>query len=174
MSDVVAWGIFLAPLTAFLVIGLVIRPFLKEFPKLSGYIIIVALGGSLVLSLIAFRSVVTDGTYLSAEYTWLSIGDLVLNVGLHIDPLTAVMIVVVSFVSLLVQIYSQGYMQGDSGYHRYFAYMSLFTASMLGLVMARNLVQLFVFWELVGACSYLLIGFWFHRPSAAAAAKRHF
>ena len=80
MSDVVAWGIFLAPLTAFLVIGLVIRPFLKEFPKLSGYIIIVALGGSLVLSLIAFRSVVTDGTYLSAEYTWLSIGDLVLNV----------------------------------------------------------------------------------------------
>ena len=174
MSDVVAWGIFLAPLTAFLVIGLVIRPFLKEFPKLSGYIIIVALGGSLVLSLIAFRSVVTDGTYLSAEYTWLSIGDLVLNVGLHIDPLTAVMIVVVSFVSLLVQIYSQGYMQGDSGYHRYFAYMSLFTASMLGLVMARNLVQLFVFWELVGACSYLLIGFWFHRPSAAAAAKKAF
>ena len=174
MSDVGAWGIFLAPLTAFLVIGLVIRPFLKEFPKLSGYIIIVALGGSLVLSLIAFRSVVTDGTYLSAEYTWLSIGDLVLNVGLHIDPLTAVMIVVVSFVSLLVQIYSQGYMQGDSGYHRYFAYMSLFTASMLGLVMARNLVQLFVFWELVGACSYLLIGFWFHRPSAAAAAKKAF
>ena len=65
-------------------------------------------------------------------------------------------------------------MQGDSGYHRYFAYMSLFTASMLGLVMARNLVQLFVFWELVGACSYLLIGFWFHRPSAAAAAKKAF
>ena len=93
---------------------------------------------------------------------------------MYIDPLTAVMIVVVSFVSLLVQIYSQGYMQGDSGYHRYFAYMSLFTASMLGLVMARNLVQLFVFWELVGACSYLLIGFWFHRPSAAAAAKKAF
>ena len=150
MSDIVAWGIFLAPLTSFLLIGLVIRPFMKEFTKLSGYAIIVALSVSLVLSLIAFRSVVSDGAYQSAEYSWLHIGELVLNVGLHIDALTAVMIVVVSFVSLLVQVYSQGYMEGDSGYHRYFAYMSLFTASMLGLVMARNLVQLFVFWELVG------------------------
>jgi NADH-quinone oxidoreductase subunit L len=174
MSDIVAWGIFLAPLTAFLLIGLVIRPFMKGFTKLSGYTIILALGISVVLSLIAFRSVVSDGAYQSAEHTWLHIGDLVLNIGLHIDALTAVMIVIVSLVSLLVQIYSQGYMEGDSGYHRYFAYMSLFTASMLGLVMARNLVQLFVFWELVGACSYLLIGFWFHRPAAAAAAKKAF
>jgi NADH-quinone oxidoreductase subunit L len=174
MSDIVAWGIFLAPLTSFFLIGLVIRPFMKGFTKLSGYVIIAALGISLLLSLIAFRSVVADGPYQSAEYAWLHIGDLVLNVGLHIDALTVVMIVVVSFVSLLVQVYSQGYMDGDPGYHRYFAYMSLFTASMLGLVMARNLVQLFVFWELVGACSYLLIGFWFHRPSAAAAAKKAF
>jgi NADH-quinone oxidoreductase subunit L len=174
MSDIVAWSIFLAPLTSFFLIGLVIRPFMKGFTKLSGYVIIAALGISLLLSLIAFRSVVADGPYQSAEYAWLHIGDLVLNVGLHIDALTVVMIVVVSFVSLLVQVYSQGYMDGDPGYHRYFAYMSLFTASMLGLVMARNLVQLFVFWELVGACSYLLIGFWFHRPSAAAAAKKAF
>jgi NADH-quinone oxidoreductase subunit L len=84
------------------------------------------------------------------------------------------MLIVVSGVSLVVQIYSQGYMKGDSGYHRYFAFMSLFTMSMLGLVMASNLLLVYVFWEGVGLGSYLLIGFWFHRPSAAAAAKKAF
>jgi NADH-quinone oxidoreductase subunit L len=84
------------------------------------------------------------------------------------------MVVVVSLVSLMVQIYSQGYMHKDPGYHRYYAWMSLFTASMLGLVMANSLLFAFVFWELVGLCSYLLIGFWFHRPSAANAAKKAF
>ena len=84
------------------------------------------------------------------------------------------MLLAVTVVSLLVQIYSQGYMAGDSGYGRYFAFMSLFTASMLGLVIASNFFQLFVFWELVGLCSYLLIGFWYHKPEAAAAAKKAF
>jgi NADH-quinone oxidoreductase subunit L len=84
------------------------------------------------------------------------------------------MLIVVSVVSLMIQIYSQGYMHGDPGYHRYYAWMSLFTASMLGLVLADNLIFLFVFWELVGLCSYLLIGFWFHRPAAANAAKKAF
>jgi len=90
------------------------------------------------------------------------------------DSLTAVMLIVVTIVSLMVQIYSQGYMHGDPGYHRYYAFMSLFTTSMIGLVMADNLIFLFVFWELVGLCSYLLIGFWFHRQSAADAAKKAF
>jgi NADH-quinone oxidoreductase subunit L len=84
------------------------------------------------------------------------------------------MVVVVTLCSLMVQIYSQGYMHGDAGYCRYYAFMSLFTGSMLGLVLSDNLIQLYVFWELVGLCSYLLIGFWFHRPSAAAAAKKAF
>ena len=84
------------------------------------------------------------------------------------------MLVVVTFVSLLVQIYSISYMSHDTGYSRYFAYMSLFTASMIGLVIASNVVQLFIFWELVGLCSYLLIGFWFTKPSAASAAKKAF
>ncbi|GAH74144.1 unnamed protein product, partial [marine sediment metagenome] len=79
-----------------------------------------------------------------------------------------------SLVSLMVQIYSQGYMKGDPGYHRYFAFMSLFTGSMLALVLADNLLFLYVFWEMVGLCSYLLIGFWFHRPEAANAAKKAF
>ncbi|MAG11349.1 MAG: hypothetical protein CMI52_00880 [Parcubacteria group bacterium] len=82
------------------------------------------------------------------------------------------MLVVVTGVSLMVQVYSLGYMRGDPGFARYYAYMSLFTASMIGLVLASNIVQLFVFWELVGLCSYLLIGFWYHRPAAAAAAKK--
>ncbi|MDO8491569.1 MAG: NADH-quinone oxidoreductase subunit L, partial [Dehalococcoidia bacterium] len=93
---------------------------------------------------------------------------------LVVDPLTAIMLVVVSLVALLVQVYSQGYMHGDPGYVRYYAWMSLFTASMLGLVLAGNLLMMYVFWELVGLCSYLLIGFWFHRPSAANAAKKAF
>jgi len=90
------------------------------------------------------------------------------------DSLTAVMLIVVTVVSLMVQIYSQGYMDGDPGYHRYFASMSLFTAAMLGVVLASNLLFLYVFWELVGLCSYLLIGFWFHKPAAANAAKKAF
>jgi NADH-quinone oxidoreductase subunit L len=91
-----------------------------------------------------------------------------------VDALTAVMLIVVTVVSLMVQIYSQGYMHGDAGYHRYYAHMSLFTTAMLGLVLADSLLLMFVFWELVGLCSYLLIGFWFHRPSAANAAKKAF
>ena len=91
-----------------------------------------------------------------------------------LDGLTTIMLVVVSSVSLLVQIYSTGYMKNDGGYSRYFTYMSLFTASMIGLVLASNLIQMFVFWELVGASSYLLIGFWFNKPAAAAAAKKAF
>jgi len=91
-----------------------------------------------------------------------------------VDGLTAVMLVVVTSVSLLVQFYSQEYMRGDPGYSRYYAFMSLFTGSMLGLVLASNILQLFVSWELVGLCSYLLIGFWFHRDSARRAATKAF
>jgi NADH-quinone oxidoreductase subunit L len=90
------------------------------------------------------------------------------------DSLTAIMVLVVSAISLLVQIYSVGYMKGDPGYAKYFAFMSLFTASMLGLVLARGIIQIYVFWELVGLSSYLLIGFWYTNPAAANAAKKAF
>jgi NADH-quinone oxidoreductase subunit L len=96
------------------------------------------------------------------------------TLGVRVDGLTAVMLCVVTTVSLLVQLYSTGYMDGDKGEGRYFAHMCLFTTSMLGLVLADNLFQIFIFWELVGLCSYLLIGFWYHKPSAAAAAKKAF
>jgi NADH:ubiquinone oxidoreductase subunit 5 (subunit L)/multisubunit Na+/H+ antiporter MnhA subunit len=108
------------------------------------------------------------------SFSWIAIASFDVTFGIILDPLTVSMLVVVTFVSLLVQVYSISYMSHDSGYSRYFAYMSLFTASMIGLVIASNVVQLFIFWELVGLCSYLLIGFWFTKPSAASAAKKAF
>jgi NADH-quinone oxidoreductase subunit L len=127
------------------------------------------------LSIMAYMTVNdAHGMVDFGTHEWLSVAGLTLSIGILLDPLTAIMLIVVSGVSLMVQIYSQGYMKGDSSYIRYYAFMSLFTASMLGLVTARNIIQLFVFWELVGVSSYLLIGFWFTKPSAAAAAKKAF
>ena len=168
------WLIFCAPLVSFLLIVFVTRP--AGRPLLSGWVAILALAISFVASIAIFLGVLgAPGHELPlADYSWVVVGDLQLHVGLAVDSLTAVMLLVVTSVSLLVQIYSVGYMAGDTGYARYYAYMSLFTASMLGLILADNLLQTYVFWELVGLCSYLLIGFWFHRPAAAAAAKKAF
>ncbi|MCX6010680.1 MAG: NADH-quinone oxidoreductase subunit L [Chloroflexi bacterium] len=169
------WLIFLLPLFSFIIIALFLRPFLKSRPKTAGYITIAALTGSLGLSVWALMEVMATGQPLPVpDITWAVVDGLTIHLGLLMDQLTAVMLIVVTVVSLMVQIYSQGYMKGDAGYHRYFAFMSLFTASMLGLVLADNLLFVYVFWEMVGLCSYLLIGFWFHRPSAANAAKKAF
>ncbi len=166
--------IFLLPLFSFAVIALIIRPFFNNKSLYAGYLTIGCIAVSLALSIWTLISVNHSGPIATGTTEWIKIGGTSIELGLMIDQLTAVMVVVVSFCSLMVQIYGQGYMQGDAGYCRYYAAMSLFTASMLGLVMAGNLLQLFVFWELVGLCSYLLIGFWFHKPSAAAAAKKAF
>jgi NADH-quinone oxidoreductase subunit L len=107
-------------------------------------------------------------------YEWVSIGDFHVQVALRVDALSAVMLAMVTFVSLLVTIYAGGYMHGDPGYPRFFAELALFVFSMCMLVMARNFVVLFAFWEAVGLCSYLLIGFWFERPTASAAAVKAF
>ena len=172
-----AWLIFLLPFFSFVIISLYFRPFLNHKPKLGGYITIAALTASLGLSIWALLEVMAAPGYKLPipDINWVIIeGGVTIHLGLIMDSVTAVMLIVVIVVSLMVQIYSQGYMDGDPGYHRYFAFMSLFTASMLGLVMADNLLFLYVFWELVGLCSYLLIGFWFHRPAAADAAKKAF
>lgn len=105
---------------------------------------------------------------------WIVTPDIKLEIGYWVDPLTSLMLVVVTSVALLVMIYSDSYMKYDEGYVRFFAYLSLFTTSMLGLVLSPNLVQVYAFWELVGMCSYLLIGFWFTRPSAAEACQKAF
>jgi NADH-quinone oxidoreductase subunit L len=106
--------------------------------------------------------------------TWLSIGDFQVDLGLRLDPLSLLMMLIVTGVASVIHIYSWGYMQEDHAFSRYFACLSLFTFSMLGIVLANNFVELFIFWELVGVSSYLLIGFWFERPAAADAGKKAF
>jgi NADH-quinone oxidoreductase subunit L len=169
------WLIFLLPLFSFIIIGLFLRPFLKNQPRTAGYITIAALLGSLGLSVWALLEIMATGQPIPVpDISWAVVDGLTIHLGLIVDELTVVMLIVVTVVSLMVQIYSQGYMKGDAGYQRYYAFMSLFTASMLGLVLADNLLLVYVFWEMVGLCSYLLIGFWFHRPAAANAAKKAF
>ncbi len=173
----VAWFILLLPVLSFAIISFIIRPLVKPESRVAGYITITAIGGSLILSIWALVAVMAAPHHNPPipDVSWMVIEDgVTIHLGLIMDSLTAVMLIVVTVVSLMIQIYSQGYMHGDPGYHRYYAWMSLFTASMLGLVLANNLLFLFVFWELVGLCSYLLIGFWFHRPAAANAAKKAF
>jgi NADH-quinone oxidoreductase subunit L len=176
MPPELVWLIFLLPLASFVIISFFIRPFVKPESKVAGYITILAIAGSAALSFWTLATVMGEPNHELeiSDISWLAVGNLSFSVGILMDSLTAVMLVVVTVVSLMVQIYSQGYMKGDPGYHRYYAWMSLFTASMLGLVLADSLLLMFVFWELVGLCSYLLIGFWFHRPSAANAAKKAF
>ena len=170
-----AWLILFLPLASFVIIALVVRPFFNRYSRVAGLLTIAAIGVSLALSLWALGGVASsEGGREFPARSWLTVGNFDLTLGILMDPLTAIMLVVVTGVSLMVQIYSVGYMARDPGYARYFAYMSLFTASMIGLVLASNIVQLYVFWELVGVCSYLLIGFWYHRPAAAAAAKKAF
>jgi NADH-quinone oxidoreductase subunit L len=171
------WLIFLLPVFSFIIISFFVRPFVKAESRITGYILITALFTVLALSIWTLLSVMAAPHHEIPvpDINWVVIeGGVTIHLGLIADSLTAVMLIVVTLVSLMVQIYSQGYMHGDPGYHRYFAWMSLFTASMLGLVLADNLLFLFVFWELVGLCSYLLIGFWFHKPEAADAAKKAF
>ncbi len=175
IPEFAVWLILLVPLGSFAVIGLVIRPFFNRYASVAGLLTILAIGTSVALSAWALQSVITwDAPPDWQPVEWLTVNGLKISMGILLDPLTAVMLIVVTGVSLMVQIYSVGYMKDDRGYARYFAVMSLFTASMIGLVIARNVVQLYVFWELVGLCSYLLIGFWYHRPAAAAAAKKAF
>ncbi|MBA4181870.1 MAG: NADH-quinone oxidoreductase subunit L [Anaerolinea sp.] len=171
MGEELLWAILASPLVAWALIVL----YFRKLPKVAGYLAIAGIGVSLVISYIALFSVIdADGHIATYTHEWFSTGSLTVNFGVRVDGLTAVMLVAVTSVSLLVQVYSTGYMAGDPGYGRYFAHMCFFTTSMLGLVLADNLFMLFIFWELVGLSSYLLIGFWFHKPSAAAAAKKAF
>ncbi|MEL7562070.1 NADH-quinone oxidoreductase subunit L [Dehalogenimonas sp. 4OHTPN] len=170
------WAIFLLPLLAFALISLFVKPVLKPKAEVSGYIGIGAIGLALALSLWALFGVLgaEEHEIFIAPLDWLSVGSLNIELGIILDGLTAVMLVVICAVALMVNLYSLGYMHGDPGFERYYAVLSLFSASMIGLVLSGNLFITFAFWELVGLCSYLLIGFWFQRPAAATAAKKAF
>jgi NADH-quinone oxidoreductase subunit L len=172
------WLIMLLPAFSFLISGIVLRIFFKPKAKIYGYVTITAIGLSAIFSIWALIYLMTGDSHEIAvpDVSWVLIENgVTIHLGLIADQLAIVMAVVVSVVSLMVQIYSLGYMHDDdAGYYRYYTFMSLFTFSMLGLVLSDNLLFTFVFWEMVGLCSYLLIGFWFHKKSAADAAKKAF
>ena len=130
---------------------------------------------ALGLAVIAFLPTLQEpGWRAFHNFTWFTFGDQALRIGWVLDPLTAAMLVMITFVGLWIFVFSKGYMAGDKDFSRFFAYLSFFSAAMLGVVIANSLLLLFVCWELVGLASYLLIGFWIHKPSAAAAARKAF
>ena len=166
-------AIVLAPLTGAIIAGLA-----GHLIGRSGahWVTIIGVGISTVLSLVAYKHLMFDGgeVYNAGIYTWLTLGELNFTVGFLVDQLSVTMMVVVSFVSWMIHIYTIGYMHDDPGYQRFFSYISLFTFAMLVLVMSNNFVQLFFGWEAVGLVSYLLIGFWFKRESAIFASLKAF
>ena len=171
--------ILLLPLFSFVILGLA---GMKMSHKVAGLIGTTSLGIVTVLSYITalsyfFGPRCTDGAYptiVPFNFTWLPLGDLHFDLGFMIDPISAMMLIVISTVSLMVHIYSFGYMHGEKGFQRYYAFLSLFTMSMLGLVVATNIFQMYLFWELVGVSSYLLIGFYYPLHAAVAASKKAF
>jgi NADH-quinone oxidoreductase subunit L len=164
-----AWIIPLFPLLSFLFLLL----FGKKLKESSAYVGMLLTLASLVYSLMVLFERFSNATY-KAEATWLTIGDVSLTAGFEVNQLNALMLVIVSLVSFLVHTYSKGYMHGDERFPVFYAYLGLFTFAMLGLVLSPNLLQTYFFWELVGVGSFLLIGFYFYKEEAKAAAKKAF
>jgi NADH-quinone oxidoreductase subunit L len=172
--------ILIIPFLIFVLLGLAGH---KLKPRLSG---LLGTGGLAVITILSyitaylyfFQSEKIEGTYqkISAfNITWLPLTDkLHIDLGVLLDPISVMMLIVISTVSFMVHIYSLGYMKGERGFERYFAFLSLFTFSMLGLVVATNIFQMYIFWELVGISSYILIGFYYQKPSAVSASKKAF
>ncbi|HEY6000077.1 MAG TPA: NADH-quinone oxidoreductase subunit L [bacterium] len=171
MAETLLWLIPALPFAAFLLNGLLGR---KLTRTAAHWPALLAVGGAFVCAVQVLRHALESPAWRVDFFTWIAVGPFQVPLTLAADPLTAIMLVVVTGVSTLVHLYSVGYMHGDGGYHRFFAYLSLFTFSMLMLVLSGNFLLLYVFWEAVGLCSYLLIGFWFHKQSAADAGKKAF
>ena len=169
--QIIYLAIPLLPLVAAIIVGL----FGMKLPRSSAHwLTILAVSASFVLSVIVLIDAVKGMVFNGTVYTWLTSGSVSFEVGFLVDKLSAMMMVVVTFVSLMVHVYTIGYMHEDPGYTRFFSYISLFTFSMLMLVMANNFMQLFFGWEAVGLVSYLLIGFWYKRPTAIYANLKAF
>ncbi|MDP3665478.1 MAG: NADH-quinone oxidoreductase subunit L [Sediminibacterium sp.] len=170
----------LQPLATFIVLGLFGRKYFKTF---SGTIGTVSLLISTIVSFVAaiqyfFVDGKVNGIYqkiIAFKYTWLEFSPNVsIDMGIIVDPISVMMLVVVTFVSLMVHVFSLGYMKGEDRFATYYAFLSLFTFSMLGLILSSNIFQVYIFWELVGVSSFLLIGYYFEKPSAVAASKKAF
>src|SRR5437899_12038546 len=138
------------------------------------WIAVPALVGSFLASCVVFARVWSGPAFTTTLFSWIVAGEFETSVTALVDPLTGVMLLVVTGVGMLIHVYSVGYMPDDPGYARYFAYLNLFVFSMTMLVLAGNFLLLYVFWDAVGLCSYLLIGFWYARPAAAQAGKKAF
>jgi NADH-quinone oxidoreductase subunit L len=170
----------LIPLVMFLLIGLLT---VKWKPEVFGIMGTIGLGTSFLLSVVtAVNYFFIQGPgaggfqgITPVKVTWLRLTEsLHIDLGVLLDPISVMMLVVITTVSFMVHIYSMGYMKGEVGFQRFYAFLSLFTFSMLGLVLATNIFQMYIFWELVGVSSFLLIGFYYEKPSAVAAAKKAF
>ena len=170
MSTTLIVVLLISPLVGFLINGL----FGKWLKNAAGWIACLAVFVSLICAVMAFSAVRGGETLDQALYEWISGENFSFEVGFRVDQLTAVMLLVITVVGFLIHVYSVGYMQNDSGFTRYFAYLNLFVFAMLILVLANNYLMMFVGWEGVGLCSYLLIGYWYERKSATDAGKKAF
>lgn len=171
------WLIPIFPLLTSLIgsIGLILfRKATQSFHWRYAVICISGMSAAFLYACILLKNQIGDQNFYEFESIWIGIGNIKFNIGYRIDSLSTLMTFVVTSVSLLVMIYSHGYMKYDEGYVRFFTYLSLFASSMLGLVLSPNLVQIYIFWELIGMCSYLLIGFWSTRASAGDACQKAF
>ncbi len=173
----VAWLIPVLPLIGAVLIGLgliTFNPTVNRLKQPVAITLLSCLGVSAVLSYAVLIEQLSGSPSVEHLFVWASAGNFTLPMGYVIDPLGAVMLSLVTTIALLVMIYSHGYMAHDKGYVRFFTYLALFSSSMLGLIVSPNLLEIYVFWELVGMCSYLLVGFWYDREDAAHAAQKAF
>jgi NAD(P)H-quinone oxidoreductase subunit 5 len=172
-----AWLIPVLPLVGAMLVGLgliSLNHLTNRLRQFNAVLIVSLLGAAMSLSLGLLWSQIQGHAPYIYTFEWAAAGNFHLNMGYTIDHLTALMLVIVTTVAFLVMVYTDGYMAHDPGYVRFYAYLSLFSSSMLGLVVSPNLVQIYVFWELVGMCSYLLVGFWYDRKAAADASQKAF
>jgi NAD(P)H-quinone oxidoreductase subunit 5 len=172
-----AWLIPVLPLLGAMLVGLgliSLNQVTNRLRQLNAALIISLMGAALALSGALLWSQIQGHATYTRTLEWAAAGNFHLSMGYTIDHLTALMLVIVTSVALLVMVYTDGYMAHDPGYVRFYAYLSLFGSSMLGLVVSANLVQVYIFWELVGMCSYLLVGFWYDRKAAADACQKAF
>ena len=172
-----AWLIPLLPLVGAAITGMGLITFNRTVNRLRtpvALLLITCVGAAAVLSFAVLVEQLAGGGATEVLFDWASAGTFNLQMGFRVDPLAAVMLALVTTIALLVMVYSDGYMAHDKGYVRFFTYLALFSSSMLGLVISPNLLEIYVFWELVGMCSYLLVGFWYDRAAAAKAAQKAF
>ena len=173
----VAWLIPVLPLLGAVITGLGLISFNRTVNRLRkpiAVLLISCVGAAAVLSYAVLAEQLAGAPPTEMLFTWASAGNFSLPMGFRVDALAAVMLALVTTIALLVMVYSDGYMAHDKGYVRFFTYLALFSSSMLGLVISPNLLEIYVFWELVGMCSYLLVGFWYDRDGAANAAQKAF